>query len=397
MISTKRSTCLYIVDDLNDSSAGLNKTVTKSQRDKENGTANDLSLSLHHQCRKQILKSLTLERISDIHTLQLPNSLKKFIGTLYLSHDLNTTCGDFSAHKTHFPNHPHHVIHRTRPAYFKIFKTNVLLSEIDIPEHGNDERNMQCSSCLVQNGKQLSQEELIKWTSINKPCILKCYAQFNDLFTNKQYYMLEYPVVSLHDFTFKLSCSKITIPEYLIWDAMHTMIISMRHLQEEGLTYNICDPHNYVFDSTGALKLENLLIYFHAKMLRFSKELSNYLIPSKGPTQNGLTQHCKATVWDIGCICYEMASQSPSSLLNIWHTLVMSPQHREYTRQTIPLNLPTYYSEELCDLLKQCLSVFPTERPTLEEIERQSCQQISEMRDNYEGPTSFLDLMPNLP
>lgn len=70
----------------------------------------------------------------------------------------------------------------------------------------------------------------------------------------------------------------------------------------------------------------------------------------------------KCDIWSLGCVIYEMASLSPPFRANNLKQLYTKIQRGIFAR------IPSFYSEDLADIVNSCLKVNPSFRPSAIQI-----------------------------
>lgn len=70
----------------------------------------------------------------------------------------------------------------------------------------------------------------------------------------------------------------------------------------------------------------------------------------------------KCDIWSLGCVIYEMASLHPPFRANNLKELYSKIQRGIFQR------IPSFYSEDLCEIINLCLKVNPSSRPSAVEI-----------------------------
>jgi len=176
-------------------------------------------------------------------------------------------------------------------------------------------------------------------------CIIMEYAEGGDLLTiiNKQSRMKKY------------------LSENIIWSYTAQMIKGLKALHDLLILHRDLKCANVFQTNSGLIKLGDLNVSKIAKqgMLRTQTGTPYYASPEVWKDQ---PYSLKSDIWSLGCVIYELASLKPpfrSVDMKSLYKIVIAGKYD---------NIPSHFSTDLSNLIKQCLQVNPKQRPSTSEM-----------------------------
>ena len=199
--------------------------------------------------------------------------------------------------------------------------------------------------------KQLNHPNLIQYYKSfihkNKLCIIMEYADGGDLSAK----------IEIHSKQNRL------IPENDIWNLFLQLCNGLSYLHSKNIIHRDIKSQNVFLTKNGVVKLGDFGI---SKILKNSDDFAHtslgtpfFLSPE---ICQGKSYNFKSDVWMLGCVLYEMAAlKKPFSGDNL--PMIMN---NIITKDIPPI--PSFYSENLRNLIKLLLNKDMNERPTVAEI-----------------------------
>lgn len=339
--------------------------------------------SLQVLCRAVLLQCITLERTKQVASLPLPSAMKSFLCTFRIPGDFDLD-GLFLNYNFCFPNHVHHKTHQVHPARCVHDETYVLIKYLSTKD--------ECSKCSVWGDHTMRcVKEREIWLRLRHDNLMNCFFAMADSTEGIFCYVLDFPVMSLRDFSWRFYCAKRHLPEYILWQILRKLASVLLFLDKNNVsTWELCQPHHVVIDGKGELKLENKLLYLPLNGgINFQTEYNGVTqaLYSSPELKSGLPKNIKTSVWGIGSILLELTSTVPANLVASFGT---------NGGNMVPcIEIQEVFSNHLRYVILQCRSNIQKLRPSLEHLESMAEEKVSIFEDHYGYRwRSLLHLLP---
>lgn len=150
-------------------------------------------------------------------------------------------------------------------------------------------------------------------------------------------------------------------PEKEIWQAFIEILKALKVLHDQKILHRDLKCANVFFSADGTAKLGDLNVSKVAKnnLAHTQTGTPYYASPEVWRDQ---PYDAKSDIWSLGCVIYEMAALKPPFRATDMKGLFNKVQKGVFDR------LPSQYSTDLSEVIKLCLQVSPTARPTCNQL-----------------------------
>lgn len=319
--------------------------------------------SLQNLCRATVLSIVTLRRVKNVKSLELPNLLKDYLSSFNIPEDFNLD-GFYIDYHCNFPNHVHHKVHQIHPGKCLIDGAKVLIKSQHLFET--------CRTCDSAGKCTMNSTELRDlWMQLRHENLMSCLMSINDPSVERVCLVFDFPGISLQDFVFRMFLAKQQVPEIITWQVLAKLASVLIYLENNGLIpWELCHPQNVVITNKGEVKLENLLLYLPVKAgSRYQTNTSKRLSPEQ---LKGCEPTSQTLVWGIGRILYEMCARLPAR----------DPTLKVSNIPPMCYNQAITCTKELSKVMCECLRNNPNSRPSLSSLQARAVQEIEKLQEN---------------
>ncbi|XP_071079115.1 uncharacterized protein [Haliotis cracherodii] len=331
--------------------------------------------SLQEQCRRSILARISIRHVQQVARLPLPCVVKDFLTTFRFTEDFDLS-GMYIDYNFNFPHHAHHRTHQVHPGICTLDATQVLLKCLS---------DQPCELCgTAREDFRLSRKEREIWESLKHTNLQNCLLSNVKNQHNMTCYVLEFPLMNIQEYAYKVFMSGNVVPEYLVWETLLKLTSVFLYLETEKVeAWDLCQPEHVVIDNRGEIKLENLLLYSPARNL--IKPRRN--VGARQPFQCAAGRVTANTiVVGIGNVISHLIAPVPTVLVKdkITSTFINHPRISDWVCMS-------RYSETLRGTVAQCMRHSP--RPTLNKLSATARGMVNLLGPIYKGPYNLLELI----
>lgn len=215
---------------------------------------------------------------------------------------------------------------------------------------------------LNDKEKENALNEVRILASINDPFIIGYKEAFFDEATNSLCIVMEYAdqgdlqklIKSASD------CNK-HIPEQEIWRCLFHIAKGLKTLHETNILHRDLKCANVFIGNPNVYKLGDMNVSkVAAKGLVYTQTGTPYYASPE--VWRDEAYDMKSDIWSLGCVLYEMASWKPPFRANDMQGLFKKVQRGLFER------IPKFYSEDLQNIICECLKVQPSLRPSTQQL-----------------------------
>ena len=194
----------------------------------------------------------------------------------------------------------------------------------------------------------------------------------------------------------KYKVSGVTMPEKDIWDITIQLIRGIKTLHDMNILHRDLKSSNIFLCRDGTVKIGDLNVSKIAQGLAYTQTGTPYYASPE--VWRDRPYDLKSDMWSMGCVLYEMAALQPPFRAKDMESLYKKVVRGLYSE------LPSHYSNDLCNLLKSLLQVKPNLRPNCDQIlilpvmsrKLNSSRQNEVQNESNHGLIDIIKLPPSL-